>query len=188
MQKRNPGFAALAGAATLILAACDDGGGDEVAGTNFGAPLGAEGSDILIVYPAGTVASLELAHLRPEVERLRREAEGSAGETGAEKNSQDESARQAAQGAGIKAGGTAGSSRFSSLDRDGDGRLSPAECAIYDLPAETPARQGATDDQNPPFVSDEALNASAMSFRGLDSDGDFFLSAEEFERHAAARG
>ena len=81
--------------------------------------------------------------------------------------------------AGGASGG--GSGGFAELDRDSDSRLSPAEYAIHALPSETAARQGATNDENPPYVSDEALNSVATSFRRLDTNGDFFLSEEEFQ-------
>ena len=77
-------------------------------------------------------------------------------------------------------GGTSGTGDFADLDRDDDNRLTPAEYAIHRLPSETAARQGATNDENPPFVSDEALNEVATRFSQLDTNGDFYLSEEEF--------
>ena len=185
MQHRKRGFAPAAAMAALILAACGDGREDEIAEANLAAPLdGIDLPDGVIIYPAGTAASLETNTMRAEVERLQREQGGSAtdganGESGGQESrgTMGEDTGQQRGGAGGSGGGAAG---FAGLDRDNDGRLSPAEFAIYNLPAETPARQGATHDEHPPFVSDEALNRSATSFRQVDTNGDFFLSPEEF--------
>ena len=184
MQHRKRAFAPAAAAAALILTACGDGREDEVAEANVAAPQGTIEADHVTVYPAGTAVSLETNVMRAEVERLRREG-GDAGTQGASGQNQGQPAGgTAGQGRGQDGGGAGGAgggaTGFAGFDRDSDGRLSPAEYAIYNLPGETPARQGATNDDNPPFVSDEALNKSATSFRRLDSNGDFFLSPEEF--------
>ena len=111
-----------------------------------------------------------------------------AGMTGAETQNQSGTAGTAGtQGgasgssAGMSAAQPGAAAGMAGFDRDSDGRLSPAEYAIFALPSETPARQGATNDEKPPFVSDEALNKVVTSFRRLDRNGDFFLSAEEFQ-------
>lgn len=195
MHHRMRRFAPAAAAAALILTACGDGGEAETADTNLAAPAegvtGVDGPDALIIYPIGTAASLEMNAMRAEVERLQREQGGqnmpggsqTAGQTGGQAAGQAGS--QAAGESGGGAGGaSAGATSFAGLDRDNDARLSPAEYAIYNLASETPARQGATNDEQPPFVSDEALNRSATDFRRLDANGDFFLSPEEFQRGA----
>lgn len=206
---RNPAncFRTLAAAAVLTLGACGDDAEQEVAEANMAAPAGDLAPDAVIIYPAGTEASLEANAMRTEVERLQREggtaamaggagtqAEGAAGNMAMG----NQSGGTAMTGAGNQSGtaGTAGgqtgnqggsagsagaAAGMAGLDRDNDGRLSPAEYAIHALPSETPARQGATNDQKPPYVSDEALNQVVTSFRRLDRNGDFFLSAEEFQ-------
>lgn len=186
MQYRSKGFAPAAAAAALILTACGDDKAEETAAGNLVAPLeGIDSPDAVILYPAGTAASLETNSMRAEVDRLEREQRGAGGQGAAEPGVGQGSGGTAAQ---AKGGGAAGAgdeeTSFAGLDRDSDKRLSPAEYAIYNLPRETPARQDATHDDNPPFVSDEALNRSAMDFRKLDSNGDFFLSPEEFQRGA----
>ena len=186
MQHRLSRLTPAAAAAALILTACGDGAGEgETANANLAATTGEiaaiDRADAAIVYPIGTEASLETNALRPEVERLQREQGGTqaAGQTNAQ------AAGQTGGQTAAQAGGGAGAAmNFAGLDRDADSRLSPAEYAIYSLPGETPARQGATNDENPPFVSDEALNEAASSFRRLDANGDFFLSSDEFEAGA----
>lgn len=184
MQHRVRRFAPVAAAAALILTACGDGAGEgEIADANLATPAegvaGVDGADIAIIYPIGTEASLEANAMRAEIERLQRE------QGGAEAGSQA-TGGQTAEPTGDEAGGQAGAGAggttdFAGLDRDNDNRLSPAEYAIHNLPAETPARQGATNDEMAPFVSDGALNRSVTDFRRLDANGDFFLSAEEFQ-------
>lgn len=201
MQHRMRRFAPAAAAAALILTAC---GGSEVetADANLAVPTetaGLDGPDAVIIYPSGTEASLEPNALRTEVDRLQRE-QGSTnmqgGSSSAGQATGDQMAGQANdQMSGNQMSGQAGNqmagesgdgagsaaTSFAGFDRDNDGRLSPAEYAIYALPSETPARQGAVNDENPPFVSDEALNQSITSFRRLDANGDFFLSPQEFQ-------
>ena len=58
-------------------------------------------------------------------------------------------------------------STFGSLDRNGDGRLSPAEFAVFHVPGVQPARQGTKADDMPPYVSTNALNRSIGAFRRL---------------------
>jgi hypothetical protein len=74
---------------------------------------------------------------------------------------------------------------FGALDRNEDGRLSPAEFAIYRLRSLQPARKGMKADDLPPYVPTSALNTTIVEFRPLDEDNDWFLSRPEFA--AAAR-
>lgn len=183
-------FAPAAAAAALILTACGDDDEAERADANLAVPVegiaAVDGADRVIIYPVGTAASLETKAIRAEVERLQREQAGqttpggseTAGQTGGEAAGQTGGQTPGESGGGAGGGATS----FAGVDRDNDARLSPAEYAIYNLPAETPARQGATNDEQRPFVSDEALNRSAADFRRLDANGDFFLSPEEFQR------
>ena len=193
-------LAPTAAAAALILSACGDDRETQTADLNLTSPeagaAGAGGPDAVVIYPIGTEASLEANAMRSEVERMQREQSGGAAQAGAA-DAAGQSGNQMSgtmtgteggntQGAAAQAGGGAsgaagGGASFAALDRDADGRLSPAEYAIHALPGETPARQGATNDEKPPYVSDEALNKVATSFRGLDSNGDFFLSDSEFK-------
>ena len=180
-------FAPAAAAMALVLTACGDRQSEgEAADANLaqaGEVAGVTPPDMVVFYPLGTVASLEPRAMRSEVERLQRERanrnpqapQGPGGQTAEQK---------AGQSGGPGSGDRDGATGFASVDFDSDGRLSPAEYAIYNLPAETPARQGATHDEKAPFVSDEALNRSATSFRSLDANGDFFLTAEEFQTNA----
>lgn len=69
---------------------------------------------------------------------------------------------------------------FDALDRNNDGRLSPAEFAVFHLPEVQPARQGAKADDMPPYVSTNALNRSIGAFRRLDRNDDWFISRAEF--------
>lgn len=195
MRFRTNCLSALAAAAALGLAGCGDNDREaETADANLAIPP-AGGPDAVIIYPAGTAASLEPGAMRAEVERLQREGgmqttpnqtQGGA-KAGDQDGTGDTGGGNTGTGSGTSgaAGGQAGGAvGFSGLDRDNDSRLSPAEYAIHALPSETPARQGATDDENPPYVSDEALNRAATSFRRLDRDGNFFLSEQEFQPDA----
>lgn len=204
MRNRNLRLAPTAAAAALILTACGDGAETQTADANLTAPeagvAGAGGPDMVVIYPVGTAASLEPNAMRGEVERLQREQgggaaqSGTAGQAGAAETSNQMAGATGNQAAGTQTGGqsapqpgggtsgsSAGAAGFTGLDRDGDGRLSPAEYAIHAIPGETPARQGATNDEKPPYVSDEALNQVVTSFRKLDTNGDFFLSDTEFK-------
>ena len=172
MKHRNKRSTLLA-AAFLGLAAC---GNDDSVESNLATVPATGIPEMVVVYPLGTAASLDLVPLRSEIDRLRR-TDGSATPTsdeGAAAGSGQNSAAAGPEGSG------AGGSTFAVTDLDDDNRLSPAEYAIHTLPSETPARQGATNDQQPPFVSDEALNETVMNFRKRDRNGDFFLSKEEF--------
>ena len=70
---------------------------------------------------------------------------------------------------------------FSRLDRNGDGRLSPAEFAIYRVKGVKPNQQGRKADDMTPFVPTSALNLAIPEFRRLDLDNDWFMSASEFK-------
>lgn len=70
---------------------------------------------------------------------------------------------------------------FTRLDRNGDGRLSPAEFAIYRVAGVKPNQQGRKADDMAPFVPTKALNLAIPEFRRLDRDNDWFMSAAEFE-------
>lgn len=197
----------LAAAALLTLGGCGDGAEQEVAEANMAAPVGDLAPDAVIIYPAGTEGSLEMNAMRSEVQRLQREGgsqaaggtsgagmgnqSSTAGMAGASGENQSASAGSAggeggnqSSSAGMNGGQAGAAAGMGGFDRDNDGRLSPAEYAIHTLPSETAARQGATNDENPPFVSDEALNQVITSFRQLDKNGDFFLSADEFQPKA----
>ena len=69
---------------------------------------------------------------------------------------------------------------FAAVDRDGNGKLSPAEFAIYDLANINPMVKCDKDDGTRPFVSTKALNMSADDFVRFDRDGDAAISREEF--------
>jgi hypothetical protein len=73
-----------------------------------------------------------------------------------------------------------GDASFAELDRNNDGRMSIAEFAIYDLANVNPTVKGSKDDEMMPYVSDDAINMVAVDFVRLDTDGDYFLSREEF--------
>ncbi|MBZ6378188.1 hypothetical protein B5C34_01100 [Pacificimonas flava] len=73
-----------------------------------------------------------------------------------------------------------GDASFASLDRDNNGRLSIAEFAVYDLANVNPTMKEGADDQTRPYVSTEAINMATDDFVRLDTDGDYFLSREEF--------
>ena len=75
----------------------------------------------------------------------------------------------------------AGTARFANLDRNGDGKLSIAEFAIYDLANINPRMKNGADDQMMPYVSTEAINMAEDDFVRLDENGDYFLSRQEFE-------
>ena len=174
-------------AALLMLSACSDEPA-EVDTANL-AVTPADDVDAVIFYPAGTAASLDTANMRSEVERMRAVGAGAQGETSdsGKASGSGAGADQSDQGGGVSgADGTDGTAAggFASVDVDGDGRLTPAEYAIHRLPSETAAREGATNDEQPPYVSDEALNEVATGFRQLDTDGDFYLSEQEFQAEA----
>jgi|TARA_R100000501_G_scaffold4652_1_gene10038 hypothetical protein len=76
---------------------------------------------------------------------------------------------------------TNGDASFAQLDRDGDGQLSVAEFAIYDLSNVHPRVQGQKDDGTRPYVSTTAVNMAMEDFARLDEDGDFFLDRSEFD-------
>ena len=176
-------FGPLAAVMALALAACGDDDAATTADANLAVPPVTP--DLVVVYPIGTEASLEAGAMRAEVDRLRgtgnqtMPAQGQPDTSGNMVGGNMTGGNQSGTAAGDPPSGGAPES-FGALDRDGDSRLSPAEYAIYALPSETPARQGATNDENPPYVSDEALNSVVTSFRRLDTNGDFFLSEEEF--------
>lgn len=75
----------------------------------------------------------------------------------------------------------AGTARFANLDRNGDGKLSIAEFAIYDLANINPRMKNGAEDEMRPYVSTEAINMAEDDFVRLDENGDYFLSPEEFE-------
>lgn len=181
MKKGMTRFAPAAAAALMLVACGDTEDEAEVADANLALPVegasATDGPDALIIYPVGTAASLDMNTMRAEVERLQRESGGSARQVPSQPDSQNGGEESQASGEFSAEGGTAG---FTQSDRDNDGRLSPAEYAIYALSEETPARQGAVNDESPPFVSDEALNEVATEFRRRDANGDFFLSPDEF--------
>ena len=70
---------------------------------------------------------------------------------------------------------------FSRLDRNGDGRLSPAEFAVYRVVGVKPNQQGRKADDMAPFVPTRPLNLAIPEFRRLDIDHDWFMSASEFK-------
>ncbi|TFI57543.1 hypothetical protein E2493_14320 [Sphingomonas parva] len=71
---------------------------------------------------------------------------------------------------------------FALLDRNGDGRMSPAEFAIWKVDGVRPCRQGQKADDMPPYVGTAALNQSIESFMQRDRDDDLTVSPAEFER------
>ena len=184
MLKTNCALRLIAAAALVGLSGCGD-EDPEIAEANVAAPTGLGPPDAVIIYPAGTQASLETNALRAEVERLRGSQSTASGPGAADGQPQNGSQAQAdsgpADGGEPSAAQAGGPSGMAGYDRDNDGRLSPAEYAIHALPGETPARQGATNDENPPYVSDEALNRIATEFSRLDRNGDFYLSTDEFQ-------
>lgn len=70
------------------------------------------------------------------------------------------------------------------LDRNGDGKLSVAEYAIWAIPLDPNAPK--PNDQTKPYVTAEQANKAADSFFYYDTDGDTYLSQREFT--AARRG
>ena len=86
----------------------------------------------------------------------------------------------AASAARPKAPSKSGRMTFASLDRNKDGRLSPAEFAVFHVPGVEPRRQGAKADDMAPYVSTDTLNRSIGAFRRLDRNDDWFLSRAEF--------
>lgn len=181
MRKGMTRFAPAAAAALMLVACGDTEDEAEIADANLALPAedisATDGPAAVVIYPVGTAASLEMNAIRAEVERLQRESGGSARQLPSQPDDQTDGEESRATGNFSADGGTAG---FTASDRDNDGRLSPAEYAIYALSEETPARQGAVNDESAPFVSDEALNEVATEFRRRDANGDFFLSPDEF--------
>lgn len=74
-----------------------------------------------------------------------------------------------------------GGSVFSRLDRNSDGRLSPAEFAIYRIEGVRPNQQGRKADDLPPYVPTRALNLAVPEFSRLDRNNDWFVSPAEFK-------
>lgn len=70
--------------------------------------------------------------------------------------------------------------RFSAADRNGDGRISPAEFAIVEIEGVRPDWQGTKADDMAPYVPTAALNRSIGEFRTLDADDDWFLDRGEW--------
>jgi len=68
---------------------------------------------------------------------------------------------------------------FAFLDRNGDGRLSVGEYAIWAVRA-NPAT-AAPNDENRPFISTEQVNEAGQTFFFFDEDGDSYLSSGEFD-------
>lgn len=73
-----------------------------------------------------------------------------------------------------------GDMNFAWLDRDGDGKLSVAEFALWEIPVQSSVAAG-----RPRSLSDEQLTKTASVFFSNDVDGDTLLSEREF---AAASG
>lgn len=69
---------------------------------------------------------------------------------------------------------------FRALDRNSDGRMSPAEFAIYRLDGVRPNHKGNKADDMAPYVSTQALNQTIVEFRRLDRNNDWFVSPVEF--------
>lgn len=69
---------------------------------------------------------------------------------------------------------------FRALDRNSDGRLSPAEFAIYRLDGVRPNHKGNKADDMAPYVPTHALNRTIGEFRRLDRNNDWFVSPAEF--------
>lgn len=133
--------------------------GQPQAGSNAAAQSGADAARSSSA--AGVNASQpDLAAVRTEVEELQRGRNGSA--------------------PGLRDPRVDGPASFAVLDRNRDGRLSPAEFAIYDLENVRPTVKGKKNDEMRPFVSNEALNMSITDFRKLDGNGDWFLTSAEF--------
>lgn len=160
-------ISALATATALTLSACGeteepvvvpvaDTGGAIAPDMNQSIDGAAGGQQAGTTYEAGTEASLESTQLRTEVTRLQEESSGDA--AAKEDRPSDRTAA------------------YTWLDRNQDGRLSPAEYALYELDDVGPA----PNDEKAPSVSDEALNKIVMEFRRQDANGDFFLSQSEF--------
>ena len=179
----------LPAAAVLGLAACDNDA--EVADANLsdtnGAAMTAGGS-----Y-AGTEASLDPNNLRTDVTLLLGSGNGTGGSGAAAGGAAD--GGQSADGNASAGGGTAGTGDSNASgaagagtgadgmagDRDGDGRLSPAEYAALTMPSVDPTQKApGSNDEMRPYVSDEALNEAITGFRRLDTNGDFYLSPDEY--------
>ncbi|WP_147270779.1 hypothetical protein [Alteripontixanthobacter maritimus] len=73
---------------------------------------------------------------------------------------------------------------WSYLDRNGDGKLSVAEYAIWAVPLDPNAPKA--NDETKPYVSAEQANKAADSFFYYDVNGDTYLSQREFT--SARRG
>lgn len=73
---------------------------------------------------------------------------------------------------------------WSYLDRNGDGKLSVAEYAIWAIPLDP--SQPKPNDETKPYLTSEQANKAADSFFYYDQDGDTYLSQQEFS--AARRG
>ncbi len=67
---------------------------------------------------------------------------------------------------------------FAFLDRNGDGKLSVAEYAIWAVPADpdTPV----ANDEKKPYLTPEQINQAGQTFFYFDKDGDSYLSQSEF--------
>ena len=182
-------LAAPVGAAALALAACggnDAGEANEAVETNL--------MDANMAAASGGEADLRVENLRIEVDRVRQARNGSTGgAAGATANAGTEGGTAGAGGtgsdmasnqagsSGTGSGTGGGTGTFADADLDGDGRITPAEFAVYELDSVQPAQKAAgANDEMMPFVSDEALNRVIDNFRRLDANGDFSLSSAEY--------
>ena len=69
---------------------------------------------------------------------------------------------------------------FRALDRNSDGRMSPAEFAISRVEGVRPNHKGNKADDMAPYVPTQALNQTIGEFRRLDRNNDWFVSPSEF--------
>lgn len=92
-----------------------------------------------------------------------------------------EGANASRRGARKAAAAPAGANTFSSLDRNNDARISPAEFAVYRIAGIKPNQQGNKADDLAPFVATAALNRIIPEFGRLDLNNDWFVSRTEFE-------
>ena len=84
-----------------------------------------------------------------------------------------------ASGSGATSFGNTGTMSFAQLDRNGDGKLSVAEYAIY-ATGLNPS-QPKPNDQTRPYATAEQLNTAADSFFHYDTNGDSYLQPDEFQ-------
>jgi len=176
-------------AAAALLSGCGDPDNETATNAN---------GNIVAAVPVETVAvvdydltpeqqtrrdAVDMTAYRTEVQKYqdedRNERNGDSGMSG-DQSMADSGADNGTMGnmQSTAAQGQAANMSFDQLDRNGDGKLSVAEFAVYSVGLDADAQK--PNDQNKPYATDDQLNRAADGFFHFDTNGDSYLQPDEF--------